>query len=177
MNIYESIRTNLKEFHDNPEPPENYNEVSGTVTVCYEFSTTIPTNWTKEDLESDIKSNLSEYTNSDYEIVEIDSNAPSEPDYDDIDDSEELKESILDVLKITKDDLYKRLQNTPQLDNYENYEFDERTNQVSAQNKTEGKWTTFKLVLTPTDDIPNLEAYKIRIPDELEIGEPFLISK
>lgn len=86
-----------------------------------------------------------------------------------------LKESVIDSLRISEEDLYNKLKNTPELDEYENFKFDKDFNKVYADNKKTGKRAVFKLVLTPTDGIPNLEGYKMREPDELQIGKTFLI--
>lgn len=66
------IETSLM-VNDYPEPPEEKTiNISGSVYVKYTFEDVeIPASWSMSDIEQDIKENLSEYTDGDYEIEDI----------------------------------------------------------------------------------------------------------
>ena len=57
---------------DYPTPKENSKTIKGSITVIYNFETTVPSDWNKERIEEDIKENPSDYLEELEEIVEID---------------------------------------------------------------------------------------------------------
>lgn len=86
MNLYEGIKNNLDESFE-PErplsPPEvDEKEVTGRIIVTYMFNTTVPTSWNHEDVENELRSNLSDYIDE-IEDVELDFSYEGPGDYKD----------------------------------------------------------------------------------------------
>lgn len=123
------------------------------------------------DSEEDAEQQAIEEAKSDLEVISVDGEEFS---YDDAFSEREtnMNESILDTEDITEEELINAAKENPVTSDYKEYIFDGEHNVLECKGELSNVY--FKLVVEPTDDVHNIEAYKIS-RDGRKQGDSFVL--